>query len=142
VGSSGGIGNGCVATGKKLKVKRIPQVKGQSLAAYDPRVLKGTGVTYATSPMGADHTCGNALPSPANPDYNPAAPTGQGPVSGFLQWFFAAIDSLGMCLFASIPLLDMPDLHKHLTACAAAVTGRQVDDAYLMNHGASVQRNC
>ena len=106
------IGNGCLNTGLKLGVKRIPQVKGQSLAAYDPRVLKGTGVTYATSPMGADHTCGNALPSPANPEYNPTASTGQGPVSGFLQWFFAAIDSLGMCLFAAVPLLDMPDLHN------------------------------
>ena len=37
------IGNGCLFTGKKLGVKRIPTVKGQSLAAYDPRVLKGTG---------------------------------------------------------------------------------------------------
>jgi aldehyde:ferredoxin oxidoreductase len=132
------IGDGCLTTGLKLGVKRIPQVKGQSLAAYDPRVLKGTGVTYATSPMGADHTCGNALPSPANPDYNPAAPTGQGPVSGFLQWFFAAIDSLGMCLFASIPLLDMPDLHKHLIACATAVTGETPDENYLMKLGTSV----
>lgn len=132
------IGNGCQATGLKLGVKRIPTVKGQSLAAYDPRVLKGTGVTYATSPMGADHTCGNALPSPANPDYNPTASTGQAPVSGFLQWYFAAIDSLGMCLFASLPLLDMPDLQKHLIDCATAVTGQAFDENYLMNLGTSV----
>jgi aldehyde:ferredoxin oxidoreductase len=132
------IANGCVATGQKLGVKRIPQVKGQSLAAYDPRVLKGTGVTYATCPMGADHTCGNALPSPANPEYNPAAPTGQGAISGFLQRYFAAIDSLGMCLFASLPLLDMPDLQKHLIACATAVTGQAFDENYLMNLGISV----
>jgi aldehyde:ferredoxin oxidoreductase len=132
------IGNGCLNTGLKLGVKRIPQVKGQSLAAYDPRVLKGTGVTYATSPMGADHTCGNALPSPANPDYNPAASTGQGMVSGFLQRYFAAIDSLGMCLFASLPLLDMPELQKHLIDCATAVTGQAPDENYLMNLGTSV----
>jgi len=138
IGKAAMIGNGCVATGKKLKVKRVPQVKGQSLAGYDPRLLKGTGVTYATSPMGADHTCGNALPSPMNPEYNPAAPTGQGPVSGFLQRYFAAVDSLGICLFASLPLLDMPDLQKHLIACAAAVTGQSADDAYLMSLGASV----
>ena len=37
------IGNGCLFTGTKLGVSRIPQVKGQSLSAYDPRVLKGTG---------------------------------------------------------------------------------------------------
>ncbi|HPL66842.1 MAG TPA: aldehyde ferredoxin oxidoreductase C-terminal domain-containing protein [Smithellaceae bacterium] len=132
------IANGCLATGKTLGVKRIPAVKGQSVAAYDPRVLKGTGVTYATSPMGADHTCGNALPSPANPDYNPAASTGQGPVSASLQIFHAAIDSLGLCLFAAVPLLDIPDLMKPLIACAAAVTGEMPDENYLVNLGISV----
>jgi aldehyde:ferredoxin oxidoreductase len=135
------IGNGCLFTGKQLGVKRIPTVKGQSLAAYDPRVLKGTGVTYSTSPMGADHTCGNALPSPANPTYNPTASTGQAPVSAFLQWYFAAIDSLGICLFASLPLLDMPDLMKHLIACATAVTGQAPDENYLMNLGISVLKS-
>ena len=132
------IANGCVATGQKLGVKRVPAVKGQSLAAYDPRVLKGTGVTYATSPMGADHTCGNALPSPANPEYNPTASAGQNKISGFLQWYFAAIDSLGMCLFASLPLLDMPELQKYLVECATAVTGQAPDETYLMNLGVSV----
>ena len=33
-------------------------VKGQALAAYDPHAEKGMGLTYATSPMGADHTSG------------------------------------------------------------------------------------
>jgi aldehyde:ferredoxin oxidoreductase len=47
-----------VATGKALGVKRIPAVKGQAMSAYDPRAVKGTGVTYATSPQGADHTAG------------------------------------------------------------------------------------
>jgi aldehyde:ferredoxin oxidoreductase len=132
------IGNGCEETGKKLGVVRIPTVKGQSLAAYDPRVLKGTGVTYATSPMGADHTCGLALPSPTNPDYDPTASSGQASVSAFLQWYFAAIDSLGICLFASLPLLDMPELHKDLIECAIAVTGQAFDENYLMNLGISV----
>jgi aldehyde:ferredoxin oxidoreductase len=132
------IGNGCQTTGVKLGAKRIPTVKGQSLSGYDPRVLKGTGVTYSTSPMGADHTCGNALPSPANPDYNPASSTGQAPVSAFLQWYFAAIDTLGFCLFAALPLLDMPELQKHLIACATAVTGESPDENYLMNLGVSV----
>lgn len=132
------IGNGCRSTGLKLGVKRIPTVKGQSLSAYDPRVLKGTGVTYSTSPMGADHTCGNALPSPANPEYNPAASAGQNQISGFLQWYFAAIDTLGMCLFASLPLLDMPELHEYLIACATAVTGQPFDENYLMDLGVSV----
>jgi len=135
------IGNGCQTTGTKLGIKRIPTVKGQSLAAYDPRLLKGTGVTYATCPMGADHTAGNALPSPTNPDYNPASPTGQNQISRFLQQYFAATDTLGLCLFAALPLLDMPDLMKHLIACATAVTGEKPDENYLMNLGISVLRS-
>lgn len=132
------IGNGCRFTGEKLGVKRIPHVKGQCLAAYDPRGLKGTGVTYATSTMGADHTCGNAIPNPANPAYNPSAPTGQGPISQFLQSYFAAIDSLGMCLFASLPLLDIPELQKNLISCISAKLGTPLDENYLMNLGVSV----
>ena len=132
------IGNGCKFTGEKLGVKRIPHVKGQCLAAYDPRSLKGTGVTYATSTMGADHTCGNAIPNPANPSYNPSASTGQGPVSQFLQSYFAAIDSLGLCLFASLPLLDIPELQKHLIACVSAKLGSPLDENYLTQLGVSV----
>ena len=132
------IANGCKFTGEKLGVKRIPHVKGQCLAAYDPRSLKGTGVTYATSPMGADHTCGNAIPNPANPSYNPSASTGQGPVSQFLQSYFAAIDSLGLCLFASLPLLDIPELQKHLVACVSAKLGSPLDENYLTQLGVSV----
>ena len=134
------IGNGCRFTGESLGVKRIPVVKGQSISSYDPRVLKGTGVTYASSTMGADHTCGNALPSPANPDYNPSASTGQGPVSKFLQAFFAAIDSLGMCLFASLPMLDMPDLQKDLVAAVSAKTGEALSGEYLMELGTRVMQ--
>ena len=132
------IGNGCHYVGEKLGVARIPTVKRQCLSGYDPRVLKGTGVTYATSTMGADHTCGNALPSPANPDYNPSAATGQAPVSQFLQYYFAAIDSLGMCLFAVIPPLDMPELQKNLIDCVGAVINESLGEDYLMQLGESI----
>jgi aldehyde:ferredoxin oxidoreductase len=132
------IGNGCAATGKALGVERIPVVKGQSLSAYDPRVLKGTGVTYATSPMGADHTCGNALPSPANPGYDPSSPVGQHQVSEFLQSFFAAIDSLGLCLFASIPMLDMPEIQAHLIEAVSAKLGQALPESYLFDLGRQV----
>jgi len=132
------IGNGCKYTGLQLGVARIPTVKGQCLSGYDPRVLKGTGVTYATSPMGADHTCGNALPSPANPSYDPTAATGQAPVSQFLQRYFAAIDTLGLCLFAALPPLDMPELQKHLIDCVGAVLDESLEDQYFMRLGAMV----
>jgi len=132
------IGNGTQFTGDKLGSKRIPTVKGQCMAGYDPRGLKGTGTTYATSTMGADHTCGNALPSPANPDYNPGASTGQAPVSKFLQHYFAAIDSLGLCLFAALPILDIPDLKQFVVDAAAAAMGESVDDQFVETLGESV----
>jgi aldehyde:ferredoxin oxidoreductase len=132
------IGNGCKATGEALGVQRIPQVKGQALAGYDPRGLKGTGVTYATSTMGADHTCGNALPSPANPAYDPTAATGQAPVSKFLQSYFAAIDTLGLCLFASLPALDLPEVKQKLIECTAAVLDEPLDGEYLERLGRMV----
>ena len=132
------IANGCVATGAALGVARVPAVKGQSCAAWEPRVLKGTGVTYATSPQGADHTCGNALPSPTMPDYNPSSAEGQAGMSQFLQAWFATIDTLGLCLFPSLACLDMPELQGLLRAATAAVTGEDLPEDYLMTLGAGV----
>jgi len=134
------VGNGCVETGKALGVRRVPAVKGQSLAAYDPRVLKGTGVTYATSPMGADHTAGNALPSPSNPSYNPSSAQGQGQMSAFLQTYFAAIDTLGMCLFAALPVVESPELQAHLVDAVSAKLGTDLPAGYLANLGEQVCR--
>ena len=132
------IGNGCEVAGKALGVSRIPTVKGQALSAYDPRILKGTGVTYATSTMGADHTCGNAIPSPANPSYDASSPKGQNEISSFLQSYFAAIDSLGMCLFASLPLLDAPELQQHLVDAVSAKLGIELPADYVLKMGRSV----
>ena len=134
------LADGCVATGKRLGVARVPAVKGQSFAAYDPRVLKGTGTTYVTSPQGADHTCGNALPSPANPTYDPSSSEGQAQMSEFLQCYFAAIDSLGMCLFATLPALDMPELQGEFVKAAAAITGRELPEDYLIKMGDKIVR--
>lgn len=52
------IANGVVNTALELGVARVPAVGGQAIPAHDPRVGKPTGVTYHTSPMGADHTAG------------------------------------------------------------------------------------
>jgi aldehyde:ferredoxin oxidoreductase len=131
------IGNGCRFTGEKLRVKRIPHVKGQCLSAYDPRGLKGVGVTYATSPMGADHTSGLVLPNPGNPSYNPGSPTGQGGPSQYLQTCMAAMDSLGLCMMAGMPLLD-PVPQSTLISCVSAFTGESPDENYLVNLGTSV----
>jgi aldehyde:ferredoxin oxidoreductase len=132
------IANGCVETGRALGVTRIPAVKGQGIAAWEPRVLKGTGVTYATSPQGADHTAGNALPSPTMPEYNPSAPEGQAQMSQFLQAYFASIDNLGFCLFPSLALLDIPELQARLVEATAAFTGAEVPEDFLVSSGASI----
>jgi len=47
------IGNGPAAVGKHFNHHRVPVMKNQSMAAYDPRAIQGMAVTYATSPMGA-----------------------------------------------------------------------------------------
>jgi aldehyde:ferredoxin oxidoreductase len=62
------LGNGVVATAQYLNVGRIPAYKGQAIPAHDPRSVKGTGVTYFTSPMGADHTAGLTYRNPRNKD--------------------------------------------------------------------------
>ena len=95
-------------------------------------------MTYATSTMGADHTCGNALPSPANPDYNPSAGENQAPVSQFLQRYFAAIDTLGVCLFAALPPLDIPELQGHLIECVGMVLDESLGEEYLFRLGEMV----
>lgn len=64
------------------------------------------GVTFATSPMGADHTAGIVLPNPGQPDYSPVAPTGQADVSRFMQTYMAAVDTLGLCMMAGLATLE------------------------------------
>jgi aldehyde:ferredoxin oxidoreductase len=46
---------------KAFGMTRSPTVKGQSMPAYEPRAVKGIGITYATTPMGADHTSGYTI---------------------------------------------------------------------------------
>ncbi len=53
--------DGCAATGDFLGAARVPTAKRQAMAAYDPRVIKGYGMCFERSPMGADHTSGSAL---------------------------------------------------------------------------------
>ncbi|MGD9123540.1 MAG: aldehyde ferredoxin oxidoreductase C-terminal domain-containing protein [Desulfarculaceae bacterium] len=106
------LGSGTEITGKVLGVQRIPTVKGQSLPAYDPRSVKGMGVTYATTPMGADHTAGYAVGTnimKVGGYVDPLKNEGQNELSRNLQVATAAIDTAGLCLFVAFPMLDIPD---------------------------------
>ncbi|GMR11063.1 MAG: aldehyde ferredoxin oxidoreductase C-terminal domain-containing protein [Anaerolineae bacterium] len=91
------LGHGAVAAARKLGVERIPATKGQAMSAYDPRTIKGTGVTYATSPQGADHTAG--LTIRAKVDHLDPVP--QAELSLNSQINMAGYDSLGVCLFGT-----------------------------------------
>ena len=105
------IGSGAQVTGKVFGVKRIPVVKGQAMPAYDPRAVKGMGVTYATSTMGADHTAGYATGANilgVGGKVDPHQVEGQVDLSRNLQIATAALDSTGLCLFVAFPVLDDP----------------------------------
>jgi len=100
------IGNGPEAVGKHFKHHRIPVAKGQSIAAYDPRAMQGNGVTYATSPMGADHTAGNLVGQYLGGALNPLEAEGQVEASRNAQIAMAALDCTGLCLLAGVALAD------------------------------------
>jgi len=99
------LGDGAAATGVKYGVERVPVVKGQAMSAYEPRAIKGTGVTYATTPQGADHTCG--LTIRAKIDH--LDPKGQVEVSRAAQYNMAGYDTLGACIFAGFGYAATPD---------------------------------
>ncbi|RLB26343.1 MAG: aldehyde ferredoxin oxidoreductase [Deltaproteobacteria bacterium] len=106
------LGSGAAVMGKTFGVRRVPVVKNQALPAYDPRAIKGIGVTYATSTMGADHTAGYAVATnimKVGGDVDPLKPDGQVELSRNLQISTALIDTLGLCLFVAFPVMDMPD---------------------------------
>ena len=111
------LGNGAAFTGRAFGVERVPVVKGQAMPAYDPRAVQGIGVTYATTPMGADHTAGYAVAQnvlKVGGDVNALKPEGQVELSRNLQIATAAIDSTGMCLFIAFAVLDQPDTFQAL----------------------------
>ena len=98
------LGNGPAAVGRHFNHPRIPAVKGQSIAAYDPRAMQGNGVTYATSPMGADHTAGNVIGEYMARKLNPLKPEGQVKASRNAQIAMAAVDCTGLCILAAVAM--------------------------------------
>ncbi|MBF0301530.1 MAG: aldehyde ferredoxin oxidoreductase [Desulfamplus sp.] len=106
------LGNGAAFMGDALGVDRVPVVKRQGLPAYDPRAVKGVGVTYATTPMGADHTAGYGVTAnilKVGGDINPLKKEGNIELSKNLQIATAAIDAAGLCLFVAFAVLDNAD---------------------------------
>jgi aldehyde:ferredoxin oxidoreductase len=120
------LGSGAAATAKAFGIERAPVVKGQAMPAYDPRAVQGIGVTYATSPMGADHTAGYAVAQnvlKVGGDVDALKPEGQVELSRNLQIATAAIDSTGMCLFIAFAILDQPETFQALLDIIGAYVG-------------------
>jgi aldehyde:ferredoxin oxidoreductase len=105
------IGSGAAVVGQTFGVSHVPVVKSQGLPAYDPRGVKGIGVTYATTPMGADHTAGYAVATnimKVGGFVDPLKPEGQVDLSRGLQIATAAIDAAGLCVFVAFAVMDIP----------------------------------
>ena len=106
------LGGGTAFTAKALGNPRSPSVKGQGMPAYEPRAVKGIGVTYATSPMGADHTAGYTIcPEILNVggESDPlASEEAKANLSRAFQDTTALIDTVGHCLFIAFAILDIP----------------------------------
>ncbi len=106
------LGNGAAFTARAFGLERAPVVKGQAMPAYDPRAVKGIGVTYATTTQGADHTAGYAVTAnilKVGGDVDPLSPEGQVELSRNLQIATAALDATGYCLFIAFAILDQPE---------------------------------
>jgi len=106
------LGGGAALTAKAFGIERAPVVKGQAMPAYDPRAVKGIGVTYATTPMGADHTAGYAIATnilKVGGDVDPLSTEGQIELSRNLQIATAALDATGYCLFIAFAILDQEE---------------------------------
>ena len=121
------LSKGTLTAGKTLGVENIPVVNGQAMPAYDPRAIKAMGVTFATSPMGADHTYG---PMIKTDDYIGA--------SKDAQIMMAKIDCLGVCMFARAAIAKHMDL---LVDLVNAFHGWELDMNWLEDMALEAIRN-
>jgi 4-hydroxybutyrate dehydrogenase len=120
------LANGVVSTAKAFNISRVPAYKGQAIPGHDPRAAKGIGVTYATSPMGADHTAGLTY-------RQAASKTGQIENSIRFQVQAAICDTLGYCL-NSIPG-GQASLNRFLADLLTARYGSPVTEAHIVQIG-------
>jgi aldehyde:ferredoxin oxidoreductase len=116
---------GAARVGGHYKVARVPVIKKQSLAAYDPRVIEGTGISMMTTAQGADHTTG-ALLMLDTKDMNTAQVVA---ASLEIQTAWAAVDSLGLCIFG-----------RAVTAASSELLATALNDAHGTHVDASFMR--
>ncbi|MEE9602766.1 MAG: aldehyde ferredoxin oxidoreductase C-terminal domain-containing protein, partial [Thermoguttaceae bacterium] len=129
------LASGADVLGKAYGVSRVPTVKGQAMPAYDPRAVKGVGVTYATSTMGADHTAGYTVTANVlgvGGTVDPLKPEGQVELSRNLQIATGSIDSVGLCVFIAFAALDDAEAGEAVCQMLSGLLGRPVSgDDYM-----------
>jgi aldehyde:ferredoxin oxidoreductase len=135
------LGSGTGSAGKVLGVTRVPAVKGQGMPAYEPRAVKGIGITYATSTMGADHTSGYTICPEilgVMAELDPLSPEGKAALSRAFQATTAFIDSSGHCLFIAFAILDIASGYEGMIEEVNAVLGTEWTADDIVAYGAEV----
>ena len=120
------LGNGAWFTGKAYGTVRVPVVKRQGMPAYEPRAVKGIGVTYITTPQGADHTAGYTIAPEilsVGGKADPLSPEGKVELSKAFQAATGFIDASGYCLFIAFAVLDIPSGMEGMVETVNAVLG-------------------
>jgi aldehyde:ferredoxin oxidoreductase len=125
------LGEGAVVTGRIFKSLRVPAVKGQSMAGHEPRSIKGLSVTYAMTPMGADHTVG--ITTRAQMDH--LDPTIQMELVRGLNVKVATVDTLGLCVFVTTAGAKIPPL---MVRFLNAIYGTEYDERLFETLGKKV----
>ncbi len=138
------LGMGAAEVAKAYGNPRSPTVKGQAMPAYEPRAVKGIGVTYATTTMGADHTAGYTIAteilSVGGTSDPLKAETAKADLSRAFQKSTALIDSSGHCLFIAFAILDIASGFEGMVDEINGVLGTSMTGDDLVEMGAEILR--
>jgi len=135
------LGAGTEITGRVYGVTHVPTVKGQSMPAYEPRAVRGIGITYATTPMGADHTAGYTIAPEilgVAGKVDPLSNEGKAALSRNFQIATAFIDSSGHCLFIAFAILDIASGYQGMIDECNGVLGTNWTADDVAAYGAAV----
>ncbi len=138
------LGNGAGFTGKAYGMTRVPVVKNQGMPAYEPRAVKGIGITYMTSTMGADHTAGYTIAPEilsVGGEVDPLEPKGKAELSRNFQATTAFVDSAGYCLFIAFAILDIESGFEGMVETVNGVLGTSYTGDDVLKLGKEILKN-
>lgn len=135
------VGSGTETVGRVFGQYRVPTVKGQGLPAYDPRAVKGIGFTYATSPMGADHTAGYTINREVfayKGQLDPLSYEGKAEYSKAEQLESAFLDGSGFCLFTVFGYIANSNARDEMLKTLTAFTGVEMRAENYLDYGQEI----